>query len=245
MSFFTAASCAGRGGDISEGSLSENLTEPLLRSWDAMLIMTPCDRCSLKDWHYYHPICMPSPKNIQGILISRDPTTDFIEPYKHYDHDKGLFQYKEAPPTWLYNRILSFMKYGSNSHESIYLRNFLNSNCYWTHFHKCPTLKGDKDFHFSYKHGKECAGFWFDYEYSTYNLNGKILILLGQDLKKYYDENPDNQLFKNNTVFFLPHPSGINMGSGWSWNPNKPEGDVYKKEIKKTIEELMSRVLIS
>jgi len=207
-----------------------------------MLVMEPCNNCSLNDWPCHHPICISPPKDIQGILISRDPTSAFIEPYKNYKLDEGLFTFNEAPPIWLYVHIQSFMKYKPNSHEAIKLCNFLNSNCYWTHFHKCPTIKGHKDLRFSYQHGKTCAGFWFDHEYSKFNLNGKILILLGRDLERYHQENTDHQLFRNNTVFCLPHPSGVNMGRGWSWNPNKSEGDKDKKVIKGTIEELISKI---
>lgn len=120
---------------------------------------------------------------------------------------------------------------------------FLNLDCYWTHFHKRPTIKGEKDLRFSYNHGEICAGNWFDYEYSTYNLNGKILILLGQDLQRYYREHKrDHPIFGNNHVICLPHPSPANVGSGWSWNPNKPEGNENKKMIISAIEKLVSSI---
>jgi len=135
------------------------------------------------------------------------------------------------------------MKYEPDSLNTRLLCNFFNSNCYWTHFHKCPTKKGDKNYHFSYEHGEICAGNWFSYEQSTYNLTGKILILLGQDLKRYYRENPDNPLFTNNTqVVFLPHPSGANMGNGWSWNPNKPDRDKDRNDVKAAIKKLISYI---
>lgn len=209
--------------------------------------MVPCDKCSLNNWYYDHPICIPPPKNIQGILISRDPTSEFKKSYEDYKQSPfkqslGICHIGSAPPRWLCNRILSFMKYEPNSHEATILCNFLNFNCYWTHFHKCPTVKGDKKYHFSYEHGATCAGNWFDYEYTQHYLNGKILILLGQDLKKYYHENPESPLLKNNTVFFLPHPSGANMGNGWSWNPNKPEGDKDRMDVTDSIKQLISKI---
>jgi hypothetical protein len=182
---------------------------------------------------------MSPPENIQGILISRDPTSAFIEPYRTQKKNKGLCQFN-APPKWLYSRILSYMKYSSNSPEAEKLCNFLNLNCYWTHFHKCPTIKGDKSLQFSYTHGEACADAWLDNEYSTYNLNGKILILLGQDLRKYYQARKDNlQIFKNNSVICFPHQSSANVGNGWSWNPKMPEDNKNKKAVKNAINELL------
>jgi len=205
--------------------------------------MAFCDNCELNDrWPLPHPICMSPPENIQGILISRDPTSAFIEPYRTQKKNEGLFQFN-APPKWLCCRIQSFMKYSINSPELEKIRNFLNWNCYWTHFHKCPTIKGVKNLQFSYKHGKMCADQWFDNECTTYDLNGKILILLGQDLKKYFREcKEDHQIFRNNHVICLPHPSSANVGNGWSWNLKMPEDDENKKSVKAAINELLMRL---
>ncbi|MHB8164720.1 MAG: uracil-DNA glycosylase family protein [Methanoregula sp.] len=203
--------------------------------------MNPCTGCVLDSPKYKHPICIQKPsENLNGCIISRDPTSDFIGPLNGYKKEKGNLQFN-APPRWLCQRIQYFMGYESNSAEMNKIRNFLDNQCYWTHFHKCPTSKNDRQFpNFSHANGEICAERWFNHEFLKLNFKKKIIILLGRDLQSYYLTKMESyQFLQDNHVIILPHPSGANCGIGWSWNKNKPADDKNKIQIKEEIDRLL------
>jgi len=204
--------------------------------------MTLCTGCPLDGRDIDHPICVPQPSDIlKGCIISRDPTFEFIAPLKGYQKGKGNFQF-DAPPVWLYERIQYFMGFKPDSNEMKKLKTFLNLQCYWTHFHKCPTNKNEHKFCFKYSNGEKCVDIWFNHEVLQHNLNQKILILLGRDLQTYFSRNGDHQLLQNNNVIRLPHPSMANCGKGWSWNKNKSSEDKHRIQIEEGIKKLLSLI---
>src|SRR5208337_1731034 len=100
--------------------------------------MTLGEGCSLDGRNIDHPICVPQPSHIiKGCIISHDPTFEFVVPLKGYQKGGGNFQFN-APPKWLSERIQYFMGFKLDSIEMRELNTFLNLQCYWTHFHKCP-----------------------------------------------------------------------------------------------------------
>jgi hypothetical protein len=206
--------------------------------------MSLCAGCDLDNRNRVHPICLSPPSdNIKGCIISRDPTSAFIKPWREHKNERGNFQFGEAPPKWLFERIQYFMGFELDPTDIKKLKTFLDMNCYWTHFHKCPTDKQGIDCpRFSYFNGERCADRWFEFEFTKYNLNDKILILLGRDLERYFQNNPDNPLLKSNRVFYLPHPSMANCGKGWSWNKNKAPNDTNFIKLSNQLNELISRI---
>jgi hypothetical protein len=228
---------------------------------DKMKDIPSCEGCHLFNREIFHRVCIPKPSDqIKGGIISRDPTSDFIGPLKEYKinpRKRGNLLF-DAPPRWLCDRIQHFMNLKQDSFEMKKLCPFIDCECYWTHFHKCPTQKNVKrDFTitdrrpriaedtyppFRYSNGKLCANKWLDYEFDKFQLHQKIVILLGRDLQKYFMERPDaNKLIQDNFIFF-PHPSSANCGRGWSWNVNKPKTDSIQISIEKNIKKLLDSI---
>ncbi|WP_292548195.1 uracil-DNA glycosylase family protein [Methanoregula sp.] len=203
--------------------------------------MDLCVGCELDSQKYKHPLWIPAPsENLKGCIISRDPTSDFIDPLNGYKAGKGNLQF-DAPPKWLCQRIQYFMGNDLSSTDMNKIHKFLDNQCYWTHFHKCPTSKKDKKYpRFSFPNGKTCADRWFNHEFLKYNLKHKIIILLGRDLQSYFKNMESRHLLQDNTVIYLPHPSRANCGNGWSWKKNKLPEDRNQKEIENKIFRLLS-----
>lgn len=221
-----------------------------------------CEGCHLFNRKIFHRVCIPPPPDqIKGCIISRDPTSDFLglldEYNKNFPQKSGNLFFK-APPFWLYGKIQRFMGLDQHSSEMKKLCRFLDCDCYWTHFHKCPTQKNVKrDISnsgrkpgleentyppFRYSTGELCANKWFEYEFDKFQLHQKIVIVLGRDLQKYFSKRPDaNKQIQDNFIF-LPHPSPANCGSGWSWNVNKSEDDPIRKSIEENINKLLDRI---
>jgi len=198
--------------------------------------MDLCAGCKLDSPKYNHPLWIPAPsENLKGCIISRDPTSEFIGPLNGYKTGVGNLQF-DAPPKWLCQRIQYFMENDLSSTEMDKIRKFLDNQCYWTHFHKCPTSKKDKIFpRFSFSNGKVCADRWFNHEFLKHNLKHKIIILLGRDLQSYFKNMESRQLLQDNTVISLPHPSRANCGNGWSWNRNSEQRGDINDEINRLL----------
>jgi len=210
--------------------------------------MRRCAECGLNNQQNRdHPICIPLPSDdIRGCIISRDPTSAFINPRKKPIITRGNFNFSKGkvPPKWLYERIQSFRGFPPDSVEAKKLSTFFDLNCYWTHFHKCPTDKQGKGYpRFSYPNGKICADRWFEFECTENKLNDKILILLGRDVERYFQERPDHPLLKSEHVFFLPHPSTANCGNGWSWNKCKLPNDPDIIKLNERLTKLMACIM--
>jgi hypothetical protein len=199
-----------------------------------------------KDCHFYKndtlrkrkPIIIPCLYPIKLMIVSRDPTIDFLLWYNYsienYDHEvarKVLFA-KAIP----YSVLFRIDKYSQEHFENLNWKNNevadnilfiqkLFENAYWTHFHKCPT-GGGKGTNFK----KTCANVFLKKEmkWAEKQKIGKILVL-GEDIKEWIYLNKIN----SDNILTLPHPSGANNGK-WS---SKNEEDA--KNISSVINSLL------
>jgi len=206
--------------------------------------MNRCDGCELSHLGNKYRICIPLPSHkIRGCVISRDATSEFLDPLKKYrqlpENQKGNLLLN-APPLWLSKKIKVIMNFDDNSPDMKKLQDFFNSECYWTHLHKCPTKPGKKqdldqddtsgmkeDFPpFHYTTAKLCANRWFESEFKEYGLKDKIIVTLGGDVKKSFKQSSNNHGLENsNKIISLPHPSGRCR----SWNPNADHTKIIKE----------------
>lgn len=216
--------------------------------------MNRCEGCELSKLDITHRVCIPLPSDkIRGCLISRDPTSAFLDPLEKYQQlpleQKGNL-WLDAPPRWLCKKIGLLMDFDENSPELIKLRDFLNYECYWTHLHKCPTCKPIKKDSlnrlddkkqcyppFRYSTAKSCADRWFEIEFNEYGLKDKIIITLGRDVEKYFNQWSRQHLSEiSNQVISLPHPSDANCGNVWSWNKNSEQKEFIVNAITRFLQ---------
>jgi len=209
--------------------------------------MSQCDNCKLSHLGYKYRVCIPPPPDkIRGCLISRDPTYKFwtkVETYKQVPSDqRGNLCFKNSPPEWLFKKIV---KFDITSEEKKNLEIFLHRECYWTHFHKCPTKsRNNEDINqdemndlkedcqqFKYSIGESCANLWFKSEFDKYNLNDKIIIALGSDVKKFFTSWSNSHNLDPEKIFYLPHPSGRCR----LWNENSDQKEHIKYEINRLL----------
>ncbi|OFV68787.1 MAG: uracil DNA glycosylase superfamily protein [Candidatus Syntrophoarchaeum caldarius] len=180
---------------------------------------------------------IPPPNEILGIIVSRDPTFDWIKNYeeawKEYNETvnvenlrKKLF---EAIPKSLIERITTYKdKLNSTEEDIVCLHKMIYKNVYWTHLHKCFTNKRDKEYEFDNKNAIICGERWLakELEIAT-NTKTKFIIALGRDVQRFvcewredYCENRDIK------IIYLPHPSPANVGKYWSWCPKEERNKV-------------------
>jgi hypothetical protein len=218
-----------------------------------------CDGCPLYNPGTRHRVCVPPPSDcIRGCIISRDPPSAFLEPLRMYKRSYPGMRGNlllDAPPRWLCERIQEFTGLGRESPGIRRLAHFLNCECYWTHFHKCPTEgkerkegagpgAGRAGFPpYSYETAEKCADAWFRYEFERYQIRNKIVIILGRDIHKYFfTSRRASDLLTGNDVYYFPHPSPANMGNGWSWNMNKPGNDPDRICLENKVNRLLARL---
>lgn len=223
--------------------------------------MNNCDGCKLYKPNITNPICIPRPsRTIQGCIISRDPTKEFLPHLIKYKQlafnqkDKKNLWF-DAPPRWLCDKIENFMNFDKNPQKMHKLRSFLDNQCYWTHLHKCPTCKPNKnqnkksekkaeiiDYYppFKYRIAKVCAEKWFEFEFDKYDLRDKVIIACGRDVERFLLSQWSKQHLDipDNNIINLPHPSDANCGNGWSWNKNT----IYKNDIIDEINRLFNLI---
>lgn len=217
------------------------------------------DTCVFKSLHKTPIVGIPEPQKHEfiGVLISEDPTTDFICRYLDareagkVDREKWrqpLFE-KESPPVWLIERLeeLNNKRWKGECTEEIKLLNdTIQNNFYWTHMLKCCTMKNKKlrakpveeriTKAFTHHRGVVCAHNWLSGELSWAISHGaKCIITLGKSPEiwslEWKKDAPDNEKV---ILINLPHPSPINR---YSWTPessdklaklNKDIGDLFK-----------------
>lgn len=161
-----------------------------------------------------------------GVIISRDPTTAFIEPYmearnKTPEGWHNQLMTSKAPPQWLIGQISTFdRKYLDNQYttEIERLKEVMENNVYWTHIHKCCTDKQSIVApRFKTKNAELCADKWLKDELSdAIGQGAKFVICVGKDAKSWVEEWKTDSEAKSVQVFYLPHPSGAANGA---WNP--------------------------
>ena len=91
---------------------------------------------------------VPPPKEILGIIISCDPTTDWLEKYKkakELPNDKCRERLFMAIPKELIKRVTNFMSMKTSKEDIDCLSNMIYGRVYWTHLHKCFTDKSEKN----------------------------------------------------------------------------------------------------
>lgn len=164
-----------------------------------------------------------SPNKLLGIIISRDPTTEFIEVYQKAKTNENSFEWhqlmiEDAPPQWLINKIILFNEKhlnGDYNKEIESLKAIVKDNLYWTHFHKCCTDKNG--IKFKHSNGVKCAKKWLWKEIlESKALGAKIIICLGKDVESYI--KPKEKALPGIRIYYLPHPSGVNTNKS-SWYP--------------------------
>lgn len=196
----------------------------------------------------------PNGHKFIGVLVSEDPTVDFIGRYLDArsggkeDADgwrRPLFE-KGSPPAWLIERLREIDRKHWDSGRACQidrLNEAIQNNFYWTHMLKCCTMKNRKlakipaeeriTAAFTHHRGMVCADTWLNDELSwAINQGASYVIALGISpeawLKKWKQEAPESRRV---TVINLPHPSPINRRS---WNPKT--SDRLGKELERLFE---------
>jgi hypothetical protein len=172
-------------------------------------------------------ISEPQKQNkLLGVIISRDPTTAFIDPYLKAKqttpegwHDQLMTA--KAPPQWVLKQITTFnKKYLENKYmpEIERLREIMEKSVYWTHLHKCCTDKLSQEAPmFKTKNARLCADQWLKQELNEAIGQGATFITcVGNDAKAWVSKWEIDNGAKGVKVFYLPHPSGAANGA---WNP--------------------------
>jgi len=157
---------------------------------------------------------IPPPNEILGIIISRDPTLNWLE--KHYREEKGNRKklFESAIPSLLIKRIKEFMDDRFKENAISYLSRLIYQNVYWTHLHKCFTDKSSRrSIKFKNKNANVCAAKWLVRELNiAVNDKTKFIIALGNDVQKWVrrwgEENRDT--CNNIEIINLLHTSGQN-----------------------------------
>jgi hypothetical protein len=195
-------------------------------------------------------VWIPPPKkgDLKGVIISRDPTTGFLELYneasKKNDEEcrKDLMSAKGVPVKTIIDRIA---KVYPNEVTRDNLSNFLLKNCYWTHLLKCCTYSSRKNeiksitFHEACQTGcvEHCNEQWLLRELNLIceQPDVEVIILLGADVTKSVyrllsinnKEKWKRSRYQNCSLIPLPHPSRAN-GASWA-SPINPILDNIKE----------------
>jgi len=156
---------------------------------------------------------IPPPKEVLGVIISRDPTIRWLKFYKYVmdeiennDIQRNIL-FASAIPYMLFKRITDFMDKKIRDDERN-LFQLIFHKCYWTHLHKCFTDKSSGRFQFKMKYAKKCANKWLREELKIAIEDGaKFAIALGNDVQNWLKNQKIREKFE---VINLPHPSGLN-----------------------------------
>lgn len=194
-------------------------------------------------------IIIPAPDKPKIILISRDPTIDFIPIYeyskKFNNNERRRILFTAGPPHKLIVKIIRFLrKKNKKWDQNLYHKIFRVT--YWTHLHKCPTDNENKDTKYKYERAKECANRWLKNEISEWLKDIEkekntihAIICLGKDVENWINKIKEKdklikiklkklKKLKIVEIIYLPHPSDANNNT---WK-------TQKKKIKKNIKKL-------
>ncbi|MCX6684093.1 MAG: hypothetical protein NTZ37_05125 [Methanoregula sp.] len=203
----------------------------------------------------------PKKEELTGVIISRDPTTGFIEEYdkasKKSDDEfrKNLMSREKVPVNTIIDRLEKVCQREGKKISRDNLSNFLLNYCYWTHLLKCYTYSKRKNdlesisFPKAYRTGcvNNCSEKWLSHELDLFFKlpNIKVTVLLGADVTKFVYRLlfPDDMVelhevrtYKTCTLILLPHPSRAN---GASWTPST------KYPLLRNIEEIIKKCDVS
>jgi hypothetical protein len=209
----------------------------LTRYLDEVINKDACpESCDLKGRREIEIVRVPPPDEILGIIVSQDPTVDWLYEYLKNESDENIRRkilFASAIPLSLLTKVLIFMKnmnhIGENDKKC--LCDVIFQQTYWTHWHKCLTdVTGEVSSKFKPKNGKECANQWLKEELdSAINNKTRFIIALGNHVQSWFRNEWDQAKNRNIKVINLPHPSGQN-------NPiwYRSEKDEYKNKIINT-----------
>lgn len=194
----------------------------------------PC-KCKFKDKNL--PIIkIPAPERPRIILISRDPTTDFLPIYeysKRYNEKRRReMLFTAAIPHLLIVQITKFLRRGNEDLGEKKEKLFkLYDLTYWTHLQKCPTQSCVKN-GFELACAKTCANKWLEKELSLVREANdiEVVIALGNHVQRWINKwKKDNNI--SISIIRFPHPSNQN-NRYWC----RKEG--YEKKIDEMKEEI-------
>jgi hypothetical protein len=205
------------------------------------------EECGLRDLSGIPAVWVPPPQDrpLAGMIISRDPTTAFIQ-YYNEARSMPLPEWREhlfhcnAISDWTFDKIERFnrkcMKVPLSPEDLENFRNTLFHSVYWTHLHKCCTDKRKVDSqNFRGKNARLCADRWLKSEIEYASRGGiRFIITLGRDVERWFDRTGNEILFGSTIkVYHLPHPSGANNGSWF------PKDERKRKALEEKIREFV------
>jgi hypothetical protein len=172
--------------------------------------------CRLKVKKGIKPVCVPPPEDILGVIISRDPTTDWL--YQNLNKEPENYRRKilfaSAIPLSLLTKISIFLREGivedgleyqyNNDIERLY--GVIFEKTYWTHLHKCPTdIKEKVSLKFEKMNATICADTWLEQELGFAIGNStKFIISLGNEVKRWVDNWKREGKSRNRAHSFTP-----------------------------------------
>ena len=194
----------------------------------------PCS-CEFQSKRDIEIALVPPPKEISGIIISRDPTTKWIKKYNEAMERTGAEQRKMLFDTAIPQQLVKQIGEFKGEKEKNLCKSFIYEKGYWTHLHKCFTDDKNK---FSCTNATRCADTWLTEELRIAIANNDIecIITLGNDVHEWIKgwkkiNNRDIEVIK------LPHPSGQNNRY---WHRTKKYEKI--KEMDEEIEKLMKLI---
>jgi len=189
---------------------------------------------------------VPPPDKILGIIISRDPTVNWLYTYLKGETDKNTCRkmlFASAIPLSLLTKVLIFMRNKRvNEDEKKSLFDVIFHKTYWTHLHKCFTdASGKKSEKFKKINARLCADKWLEKElkYAIGKNKIKFIIALGKDVQNQVKQIQKINKWKDKDIEIvnLPHPSGQNNAI-WYRSP-RGKYNHQKKKVEKQIAKLV------
>jgi hypothetical protein len=172
------------------------------------------------------PALVPPPSNeILGVIVSRDPTVDWLYKYLKSENDvntRRKMLFASAIPLSLMTKVAIFMRGDKNfKNNEKCLFDVIFHKVYWTHLHKCFT--DTKNAPFKRRNANKCADKWLQGELDlVINNKTKFIIALGNPVKKWVKKWKENEgRDKNIKIINLPHPSGQNNRIWYGFKKDK------------------------
>ena len=192
--------------------------------------------CELKSKIKITPATVPPPKKIVGIIISRDPTVDWLYSHLKREDDENILHdvlFASAIPLSVITKIFTFMRKQIDENTEKCLFEMLFHKTYWTHLHKCQTdVTNNISTEFKAKNANKCADKWLAKELQfAITDDTRFIISLGADVRKWV-QKWEKENGKGIVLINLPHPSGQNNAI---WYRSEKIG---KDRISKTEEEI-------
>jgi uracil-DNA glycosylase len=186
---------------------------------------TKCRVCPFfkkKKWNPREPILIPSPKKPKMMIVSRDPTTDFL-PDVHFSRgfsreQRRMYLFQTAIPHGIIVKFSRHIRLHHKKNQEADIRALfkLYDVAYWTHWHKCPTdSNADAT--------SVCAETYLGEEIDNAIKVGITCIMaVGRDAERCVKKLRDQELkTKKVDIVYIPHPSG--RTTTWEREPRTVE----------------------